>query len=219
MNETHDINQTTTADNGDGLDPQDAATLIEQTRQQTRRQFEVYPPLLWATIATVSLVSYGAIWLSVLGHHPYKGPSAVALIVVYALAAVVIRVVITIRKRATGGISGRSQQLRRAQIAAVAVPYAAVYFFMDALLHAGASHAIVYGLYPATMPLIVVGGVVAGLAAARADWPVLGTAAAVVAVGAGAAFAGPIGAWAVAGVGLFVVLLGYAAATAWLHRA
>ena len=95
---------------------------------------------------------------------------------------------------------------------------AAVYVFMGALLHAGASDAIVYGVYPATALLIVGGSVAAGIAAVRANWPVFGGALAVVAVSARSAFAGPVAVWAVAGVGLFVVLLGHAAATAWLHR-
>ena len=104
-------------------------------------------------------------------------------------------------------------------MAAVVVAVAAVYVFMGALYHAGVSHAIVYGVYPATALLITGGSVVAGLAAAREDWSVFGAALAIVAVGAGSAFAGPVAVWAVAGVGVFVVLLGRAAATAWLQRA
>lgn len=68
-------------------------------------------------------------------------------------------------KRATAGVRGKSRA-RPAEIAVLAVAWAAVYVFMGALYHAGASHAIVYGLYPATAPLIIVG--VAG-AASRKD--------------------------------------------------
>jgi hypothetical protein len=34
MNETHDTNQAAAADNGSGLDPREAATLLEQTKRQ-----------------------------------------------------------------------------------------------------------------------------------------------------------------------------------------
>jgi hypothetical protein len=218
MNETNDPNGTATADDG-GFDPQEAARLFEQTRRQTQRQFEATPPWLSLIQAVVVLAAYGAIWLSVRGQHPYKGPSGLVILVVYVLVVVVFRAFTVARKRAGAGVGGRSRRLRRAEMAAVVMAVAAVYVFMGALYHAGVSHAIVYGVYPATALLITGGSVVAGLAAAREDWSVFGAALATVAVGAGSAFAGPIAVWAVAGVGVFVVLLGRAAATAWLQRA
>lgn len=156
--------------------------------------------------------------LSVRGQHPYKGPSGPVIVVVYVLVAVVLRAVIVAARRASAGVSGTTQRLRRAEIAALAVAVLAVYVFMGVPLPAGANHAIVYGVYPATALLIVGGAAGAGIAAVRANWPIFGAALAIVAVGAGSAFAGPAAVWAVAGLGLFVVLLGRAAATAWLHR-
>jgi hypothetical protein len=44
MNGTRGTNETATAGNGGGLDPGEAATLIEQTKGQPRRQFDrMYP--------------------------------------------------------------------------------------------------------------------------------------------------------------------------------
>ena len=129
------------------------------------------------------------------------------------------RATIVIGKRATAGISGRSQRLRRAEIAAVTVAYTAAYVFSGALYHAGVSHAIIYGLYAAAAPLIAGGAATAGIAAARADWPLLGTSLAVIAVAADSAFAGPIAVWAFTGAGVFLALLGSAAARARLLRA
>ena len=80
------------------------------------------------------------------------------------------------------------------------------------------SDAIVYGWYPAAVPLIAAGLAWAGIMAARANWRECGTGLAVAAVGAAAAFAGPAGAWLVAGVGLCVVLLGSAAVIVWRQR-
>ena len=66
--------------------------------------------------------------------------------------------------------------------------------------------------------LIVLGAFGAAIAAAREDWPNLGVALALIAIGAGIAFAGPAWVWAFAGVGCCVALLGRAAAQVWLRR-
>jgi hypothetical protein len=218
MSETRDAGQAAAADDGSGLDPQQAATLVGQTQRQARRQFEATPPWLSLIRAVVVLAAYGAIWLSVRTQHPYKGPTDLVIVAAYVLVAIVLRATIVAGKRASSGVSGKSRRLRRAEIAALVVTITAVYVFMGALYHAGVSHAIVYGIYPATALLIVGGSVMAGRAAIREDWPVFGASLAAVAVGAGSAFAGPAAVWAAAGLGMFVVLLGHAAATAWLQR-
>jgi hypothetical protein len=69
-------------------------------------------------------------------------------------------------------------------------------------------------VYAAAAPLIICGAAVAANAAAREDWPRLGVAMAMIAVGAGSAYAGTIGVWAIAGVGCCMVLLGCAVAQA-----
>jgi hypothetical protein len=79
MNGTHDRSETAAADPG-GLDPREAATLLDQTRRQAQRQFDFRPPLLMLLGAVAVLVAYGSVWLSVRGQHPYTGPTAVGLI-------------------------------------------------------------------------------------------------------------------------------------------
>jgi hypothetical protein len=44
MNDTRNTSEAGTAGEDGGLDPQEAATLFEQTRLQARRQFEPAPP-------------------------------------------------------------------------------------------------------------------------------------------------------------------------------
>jgi hypothetical protein len=214
MNPTPD---TTTADNGGNFDPQQAAALLDQSTQQARRRIEPYPPWLLAIRAFIALAIYGAVWLSVRGQHPYKHPTAAVIPVVVVLVVVNFVATVTVAKRATAGVSGRSR-LRPAEIAAMAVVWVGVFVVLGALAGAGVSHAIVYGIYPATVPLMAAGLAWAGIMAARANWRACGTALSVAAVGAVGAFAGPAGAWAVAGVGLCVVLLGTAAAIAWRQR-
>ncbi len=211
MNPTPD---TTTAGNGGNFDPQQAAALLDQTTRQARRRIEPYPPWLLAIRAVIAVAIYGAVWLSVRGQHPYNHPTAAVIPVVVVLVVVNFVATVTVAKRATTGVSGRSR-LRPAEIAAMAVVWVGVFVVLGALAGAGVSHAIVYGIYPATVPLMAAGLAWAGIMAARANWRACCTAVAVALVGAVGAFAGSAGAWAVVGVGLFVVLVGTAAAVAW----
>src|SRR5215472_14905465 len=89
MNGTLDTNETATADNGDGFDPRQAAALLEQTEREARRKFDPFPPLLSLLNAVAVFVAYGAVWLSVRGQHPYKGPNGVVLAVLYPVVIVV----------------------------------------------------------------------------------------------------------------------------------
>jgi hypothetical protein len=215
MNHTPD--SATTAGNGGSFDPQQAAALLDQTTQQTRRRLEPYPPWLLVIRAAGALAVFGAVWLSVRGQHPYKYPTAAVIPVVIAFGVLNFGATVAVARRATAGVSGRSR-LRPAEITIMAAAWLGVFVVMAALAGAGVSNAIVYGTYPATVPLIVAGVAWAGIMAARANWRACGSGLAVAAVGAVGAFAGPAGAWAVAGVGIFLELLGSAAAIAWRQR-
>jgi hypothetical protein len=219
MNEEHNTSESSAVDESDELDPRAAAALLEQTTRRAQRQFDFRPPMLMLIGAAVVLVSYGAIWLSVRGQHPYSGPSGTALAVLYSTLIVWIVLVATFYRRATSGVGGRSSRQRGADGAAFVTIWIAVYVFQGALLHAGASHAIVYGIYPAAAPIIIVGGAAAAHEAAKENWPWLGYALAAVALAAIGAFAGPADVWAVIGIGLSVLLLSRAAAQLWLRRA
>jgi hypothetical protein len=208
---------TTAAGNGGSFDPRQAAALLGQTTQQAQRKLEPSPPWLLALRALGVLAVCGAVWLSVRGQHPHKGPTAVVLPVLLAFVVLNFGATVAVARRATAGVSGRSR-LRRAEIAVMAAAWIGVFAAMGALAGAGVSHAYVYGQYPATVPLIVAGLAWAGIMAARANWRSCGAGLAVAVVGAVGTFAGPAGAWAVAGVGLCAALLGSAAVIAWRQR-
>jgi hypothetical protein len=201
-----------------GLDPRVAARLLVQTRRQAQRGLDFRSPRLSLLAAVVALVAFGAVWLSVRGQHPYKGPTAVSLVVLYAVVLIRIGTVVYAHRRATAGVSGRSVSQRRAEGAALAVALVAVYLLMAALAHEGASDAVVYGVYVATATLVVLGVFGAARSAVREDWLGLGLSIAIMLVAAGSAFAGSRGVWLSDGIGLCAVLLGYAAAQAWLLR-
>ena len=215
MNHTPDA---ATANNGGSFDPRQAAAMLDQTTQQARRQLEPAQPWLLAIRAVLALAACGAVWLSVRGQHPYTGPNpAVIPAVVGTFVIINFAATLTVAKRATAGVTGRSR-LRPAEIAVLAAVWIGVFVILGVLAGAGVSRAVVYGVYPATVPLIAAGLVWAAIMAMRANWRAAGTGLAVAAVGAVGVFAGPAGAWLVMGTGLCAVLLGSAAVIVWQQR-
>lgn len=209
MNATPD----TTAGNGGTFDPQQAAALLDQTTRRARRQLQPSPPWLLATRAVMVLAALGAIWLSVRGQHPYRGPTTADIPVLVAFIVINFAATVAVRRHATAGVRGRSR-LRPAEITVAALAWVAVVALIPALAAAGVS----YSLYPTTV-LIIPGLAWAAVMAARADWGNCATGLGVAAVGVAGLFAGPAGAWLVAGAGLCAVLLARAAAIAWRQRA
>lgn len=145
-------------------------------------------------------------------------PTAAVIPVGIAVGIINAVATIAVARRATAGMTGRSRLLP-VEIALMAALWIGVFVAMGALAGAGVSNAIVYGLYPATAPLIVAGLAWTGIMAAHADWRACGSGLAAAAVGAVALLAGPSGAWAVVGVGVFVLLLARAAEITWRQRA
>jgi hypothetical protein len=218
VNDTGDISGTEMNDDERGLEPREAAELLEQTHREAQRGFAMSSPLLALLGAAVVLVALGAVWLSVRGQHPYKGPTAAGLLVMYGILACWIGVVVTFRRRAMAGLSGRSIRQERAYGVAVLTALVGVSVFQGVLKHDGVSLGIVYGTYPLTVQLIALGALGAAIAAAREEWPGFGVGIAVALVATGSAFAGPRGVWLSDGIGCAVVVLGYGAAQAWLRR-
>jgi len=219
MGGTSELGNSETYGDEHGLDPRGAARLLAQTQKQAQRGLDFRSPGLSLLAAAVALVAFGAVWLSVRGQHPYKGPTAVALVVLYAVVLIRIATVVYARRRAKAGVSGSSIRQERAQGAGVVVALVAVYVLMGALANNGASNAVVYGVYVVTATLIVLGAFWAARSAVREDWSELGLSIAIMLVAAGSAFAGPRGVWLSDGVGLCVLLLGDSATKAWRLRA
>ena len=219
MNGTQDTYNTATDDDESGLDPREAARLLERTRREAQRELDFRSPWLSLLAAAAALVAFASVWLSVRGQHPYKYPTVVGLLGLYAVVAIRIGSVLYAHHRAQAGVSGRSVQRRRAEGAALGVALAAVYVVMGALANDGASDGIVYGVYVATATMLVLGTFGAARSAIREDWHELGVSLAVVLVAAGSAFAGPRGVWLSNGIGLCIVLLANSAIEAWLQRA
>jgi hypothetical protein len=218
MNGTSDIDQAIYGNDGE-LDAGTAARLLDQTQRDAKRALDFRSPWLSLVAAAVVLVGFGSVWLSVRDQHPFTGPGAGSLVVLYALVAIRIGTVAYSARHATAGLSGRSLRKWRAEAVALAAALLAVYLLMAALIHAGASHPAVYWVYAVSATLIVLGTFWAARSAVQQDWPELGVAIAVMLVAAASACTGPRGMWLGDGVGLGVVLLVETARQAWLRRA
>ena len=204
-------------ENEGGMDAGEAARLLAQTQRRAQRDLDFRSPLLSLVAAVLVLVGFGVVWLSVREQHPYKGPTAASLVVLYVVIAIRIGTVIYAQSRAGAGISGRSARIRRAEGAAAAAALLAVYVLMAALINQGDRHPAFYWVYGVAATLIALGAVWAGRSAVREDWQELVISIAVMLVAAASALAGPRGMWLSDGVGLCLVLLAKAGALVWLR--
>jgi len=214
MNHTPDHETLTT--NEAPLDPQQAAALLDQTTQQARRKFEPNPPMLNLFRGFVVLVAFGGLWLSVRGQHPYTGPKPWAIGVCYGLVAIVIAWSTRAVRRSGAGVSGPAQRARNIGMGVLLSGWILVYIWEAAFYKTGAS--IIYGVYPATAPFLIVGLAAAAWAAGRADWPLTVTCLGVAIVAAFAGLTGPVYCWLVMGIGLCLAMVGNAVYGFMQHR-
>ncbi len=214
MNHTPD---TSTAGNGANFNPQQAADLLDQTTKQARRTFTPGPPLLWTYRAFFVLVAFGGYWLSVRGRDPYSAPGGGLVAIIFVLVAINIGWSTWALKRSGAGVSGPAQRKRQAWIGVMLVVWIAAFAVTAPLYHATASYPV-WGLYPASAPLMIIGAIAAATSAARKDWPTAGTTLAIFIIAAVAGFGGPAGAWLIMGIGLCAVCLGTAAFKVWQQR-
>jgi hypothetical protein len=217
MNTTPETDTTATAGNGVSFDPQQAAALLDQTTQQTRRRTEPFPAWLVTLRAFIALIIYGAVWLSVRNQHPYHHPTAAVIPVAIVLGLANFVAVVTVARRATAGVSGKTR-LRPAETAIALILWVGVAVTMTVMASNGVSDSIVYGTFPVAVPLIAAGLFWAAAMAARANWLTCIVATVTAVVGVIAVFAGPAGAWAVASVGVFIVMMTRAAVIAGRQR-
>lgn len=218
MHRENDVEGTQPRDADGEFDPITASALLGQSTARARRQFNVWPPLLLLAGAVLFPFAFGAVWWSVRGQHPFLGPSGGALAVMYAVIIVWIILVSVTLRRAVSGVGGASARQRKVEGVGLAAMLVANYAFQGALLHAGASHAIVYGIYPITAPFVFVGSAFAISAAGREDWRKVRVAVPLIVVALVASFTGPVASWLVIGVGIGAVLLALAIAQLWARR-
>src|ERR1700730_9247176 len=154
MNSIGDSNQAASTGDVAGLDPREAARILEQTKRQARRQFDPQSALAAVVGAGVFLFGYGAVWWSMRDQNVYSGPAGWSLAVLYGLIAVSAIVGGGALRGPNAGVSGRSRPPRQAQAAAIAAAGIGAWVVEGALRYRGVSFEIVYGVYGPTVPLI-----------------------------------------------------------------
>jgi peptidoglycan/LPS O-acetylase OafA/YrhL len=205
MNDSHDITGPPLEE--EVLDPREAQALLSETKKKASVGLELNSMLLSVLGAITLPLGFGILWWSVRHQHPYQGPTVGAIGLFYLLILVIdIGAVATLR-RASRGVGGQYKKNRRMLGGLGAVALIGTFTIMGALEHAHVTNVVVYGIYPATVPLFV-GGLIGAMGASqRDDWTMASAALCVSAVAAGAAFGGPANAWAISGFGSGAVLL------------
>jgi hypothetical protein len=140
-----------------------------------------------------------------LGQHPYAGPKPWAIGTCYALVAIVIAWSARALRRSGAGVPGPAQRAKNIGMGVLLAGWVLVYVFEVAFYKTGAS--IIYGIYPATAPFLIVGLAAAAWAAGRGDWPLTATALAVAVAAAFAALTGPVYCWLIMGIGLCLAMV------------
>ena len=201
----------------DLLDARQAAELLRRSADHARQRLMVNQPLIYGAWGVAWLIGCGAMWLSVLGQHPFRGAAGWASAVLGTGIALAIVATAITTGRASRGIGGVSARQGMMYGLSWPVGFAALFTLIGAVAHFGASPSAM-GVLGAAGPLVVVGliyMVAAGMWLDRVMfwlgvWELL-----VAAVGA---WTGPVGVLlmdAVAGGGGF---LAASALVAWRNR-
>jgi hypothetical protein len=140
----------------DVLDARQAAELLQRSADQARQRLTVNYTLIYAAWGVVWLVGCGAMWLSVLGQHPFRGAAGwAAAILGTGIGLAVIATGVTVG-RATRGIGGVSA--RQGMMYGLSWPagFAALFAIIGAAGHYGAGPEVT-GVLGAAGPLVLVG--------------------------------------------------------------
>ena len=138
------------------LDARQAAELLQRSADHARRRLMVNQPLIYGAWGAAWLIGCGAMWLSVLGQHPFRGAAgwASAILGVGIAGAIVATGITT--ARATSGIGGISAKQGLMYGLSWPAGFAALFIIIGAAAHFGASAAVM-GVIGAAGPLLVVG--------------------------------------------------------------
>jgi len=202
-----DSNDTTASEDEAAMDPRDAAVILAETTKKAHVGLELNSIVLCALGALALPTGFGILWWSVRHQHPYQGPTVDAIGLFYVLILVIDVLAVTVLRRFSRGVGGQFKKNRRMLGAMGGVGLVGTFAIMGGLEHAHVSNVVVYGIYPACVPLLVGGLIGAVGASQRDDRTMFITALCISAVATGASFAGPAGAWAVSGFGSGAVML------------
>jgi hypothetical protein len=189
------------------MDPGSAAELLRQSAHHARARLTANQPLIYAAWGVAWLAGCGAMWLSVLGQHPFRGAAAWAVAILGAGGGTAGAVTAISAARASRGIGGVSA--RQGAIFGIAWPvgFASLFMIIGAAWHFGAGPKVT-GILGATGSLLVVGLIYVLAAGMWMDWVMFWVGMWLLLVASAGAWTGPVGsllADAVAGGGGFLL--------------
>ncbi|HEY7433278.1 MAG TPA: hypothetical protein VH641_21370 [Streptosporangiaceae bacterium] len=182
------------------LDARTAAALVEQTQRRTRDLLEIKLPVVYAAWGIAWLLGLGAMWLSVRGQRPYRGPSAASSVILTVLLVAAVVITISVVTRATRGVGGVSAMQRRIYGLSWPVGFAALFALDGAVAHRGASPQVM-GVLSAAGPQLITGLIYLLAAAIWLDWPMGALGIWLAALAGAGAWAGPVGVLLIGAIG------------------
>ena len=202
---------------GSPMGAAEAAVIMGDADQKARRQFGVSHRVTFIVWGLGLLLGYGTMWLGLRGQHPFHGPDPATFAVVTLLSVAAVMSGIN-EARADSGVGGLSAIRRRASFLSVLIGLAAMFTLEGALVHAGASRAVI-SIFGASAPVLVAGLFYLATSIAQLDWPIAGLGFWLLVVAAVGGFAGPVGVWGVNALGAGLAYLLLAVIEPKLHRA
>jgi hypothetical protein len=169
------------------------ATETRQVRERVRPERTVRRPVIFLAWGLAVLVGYGALWLSVRGQHPFRGPTVPAVVTLIALVAVAAVCTAWAADRASSGVGGSSALQRGIFVSALVAGAVAMDIFIHAASQSAADRPLV-ALMAAAAPLLVAGVVFVASSAVNGvlDRPRLALGLWLLAVAAEGGWAGPV---------------------------
>ena len=140
----------------DVLDARQAAELLQHSADHARERLTINYALIYGVWGGAWLIGCGAMWLSVLSQHPFRGAAGWASAILGAGIGLAIIATVATAGRATRGIGGVSA--RQAMMYGLSWPagFAALFTIIGAAAHFGASPTVM-GVLGAAGPLVLVG--------------------------------------------------------------
>ena len=185
----------------------EAAAVVQDARARARKELVISAPLVYTAWGLVWLLGYGAMWLSVRGQPPYRGPSGVSIAAVFVLAGFAAAVVLVMATRAVAGIDGRSARYRRIILATWATGYLILFLIQAGISSSVSTRALAFvGL---AGPLVLAGLVYILASVLGRDRPAFALGAWLVIAGASCAWLAPaaiVATCALAGGGAFLLI-------------
>jgi hypothetical protein len=140
----------------EALDPRTAMDLVDSTTRDASRALSVDEGPLFLAWGVAWVLGYGAAFLSIRHQHPYTGPDAWAYVVLAVSLGLAATFTGIVTGRASSGVDGPSAQSGLMYGLSWPIGFVALFSFVGALGHAGASDRIV-GLVASAGPALVVG--------------------------------------------------------------